>query len=128
MARLPNQRMMPGKPVKPKTLSKEAAAEWDRLVEDINESGIQLAKAHGELLAMAATIAADIADASETVKIEGAYVTNEKTGAMQSHPAARRLDNLRRDYIKVLSLLGLRSAVGGESSDSPKSLADLLNG
>jgi phage terminase small subunit len=127
MARLPNQHMTPGKPVKPKTLSEEAAVEWDRLVADIGESGIQLAKAHGELLAMAATIAADIADATETVTIEGAYVTNAKTGALQSHPAARRLDNLRRDYIKVLSLLGLRSAVQGDSGKG-SSLSDLLAG
>lgn len=126
MARLPNQNMKPGRPAKPPGLSKIAAREWDRLLRVLEESGIGIAKAHGELLEQAATIAADVADARETVKIEGAYVANEKTGVMQIHPAARRIDALRRDYVKVLSLLGLRSAVGA-SKDQGESLEDMLD-
>jgi phage terminase small subunit len=128
MARLPNQHLKPGAPVKPKSLSKSASLEWDRLLEDFTESGVQLSKSHSELLAMAATTAADMADARETVETEGAYIENEKTGVTQLHPAARRLDNLRRDYIKVLSLLGLRSAVGGDTGAKADSLRGILGG
>jgi phage terminase small subunit len=124
MARLPNQNMTPGTPVKPSGLSKAAAAEWDRLVRELLDSGIRIAKAHGRLIEQAATIVADMTDARETVEIEGAYVSNEKTGVMQLHPAARRLDALRRDYVKVLSLLGLRSAVGEQAG---KTLEDILD-
>jgi hypothetical protein len=46
---------------------------------------------------MAATIAADIANAWATVQEEGAYATNAKTGAVQAQPASKRLDALRRD-------------------------------
>jgi hypothetical protein len=47
---------------------------------------------------MAATIAADIANAwAAAVQEEGAYATNAKTGAVQAHPASKRLDALRRD-------------------------------
>jgi len=124
MARLHNQNMKPGAPVKPKNLSARAAQEWDRISAELRESNIQVAQAHRGLITQAATISADIADAWETVQTEGAYLENPKTGVMQMHPAARRLDGLRRDYIKVMSLLGLRSAVSGE--DASSSLEDAL--
>ncbi len=95
-------------------------------MDELTASNIQVSRAHRGLISNAATISADIADAWETVETEGAYTVNEKTGAAQMHPAARRLDNLRRDYVKVLSLLGLRAAVSGESGE--KSLDDVLNG
>jgi len=125
MARLPNQHMTAGQPDKPTNLSTRAASEWDRLVAELQNSGIQVSKAHRILISLAATIGADIADAWETVKRDGAYVTNEKTGALQSHPAAKRLDALRRDYIKVMSLIGLRAAVAGDVPGN--SLEDFLN-
>jgi len=45
------------------------------------------------------------------IERDGAYEVNKKTGTTQLHPASKRLDALRRDYVKVLSLLGLRAAV-----------------
>lgn len=128
MARLHNQNMTPGRPAKPPGMTKEAAAEWDRLVTELADSGVRVSKAHGRLIEQAAEIAADMIDAKETVKIEGAYVANDKTGVMQLHPAARRLDSLRRDYVKVLSLLGLRSAVGGPAKQPGKTLDEILDG
>jgi P27 family predicted phage terminase small subunit len=128
MARLHDQNMKPGRPAKPPGLSPNAIKEWDRLVAELEESDIAIARAHGRLVEQAAEIAVDLADAKDTVAIEGAYVTNDKTGVMQLHPAARRMDSLRRDYIKVLSLLGLRSAVGGTPKSASKSLEDLLDG
>jgi P27 family predicted phage terminase small subunit len=128
MARLYNQKMKSGKPDKPAYLSDKAAAEWDRIIDELLDSGIQVSRAHRSLVEVAATTAVDMADARETVETEGAYVLNEKTGATISHPAARRLDTLRRDYIKVLSLLGLRSAVGGDNGPKPDSLRGILGG
>lgn len=126
MARLPNQHMTAGEPDKPRNLSTRAASEWDRLVSELQNSGIQVSKAHRTLISLAATIGADIAEAWETVKTQGAYITNAKTGALQAHPAAKRLDALRRDYIKVMSLIGLRAAVAGDGPGD--SLEDILNG
>jgi hypothetical protein len=62
------------------------------------------------------------------VAIEGAYVANDKTGVMQLHPATRRLDSLRRDYVKVLSLLGLRSAIAEQPKGSNSSIEQLMDG
>lgn len=109
--------MTPGLPARPSTLAPEAAAAWDEIVGELVESGIQLSKAHRSLLETAATLSADIADAYEVVKIEGAYITNPKTDVVQAHPAARRLDGLRRDFIKTMSLLGMRSAAQGTGSN-----------
>jgi P27 family predicted phage terminase small subunit len=130
MARLPNQKMKSGKPDKPAYLSVKAAAEWDRIMDELIDSGIQISRAHRSLVEVAATTAVDMADARETIEVEGAYIENEKTGAAQSHPAARRLDTLRRDYIKVLSLLGLRSATAGDGGNAvkPDSLKGILGG
>jgi phage terminase small subunit len=97
MARLPNQQLKAGIPAKSNGLSPRASAEWDRLVAELGSSGIQISKAHRTLITLAATIAADIADAWQSVKRDGAYIPNEKTGVMQAHPAAKRLDALRRD-------------------------------
>lgn len=125
MARLPNQHMKAGEPEKPSNLSARAAKEWDRLVKELDHSGIQVSEAHRTLISLASTIAADIAAAWDTVKKQGDYVTNPKTGVLQAHPAAKRLDALRRDYIKVMSLIGLRSAVAGEGSG--QTLEDVLS-
>lgn len=127
MAHLPNQQLKAGIPAKSMGLSPRASAEWDRLVAELESSGIQVSKAHRTLITLAATIAADIADAWQSVKTDGAYIQNQKTGVMQAHPAAKRLDALRRDYIKVMSLLGMRSAKAADTGDSP-TLEDILNG
>jgi phage terminase small subunit len=126
MARLPKQNMTPGRPAKPPGLSKVAALEWDRLVSDLADSNITIAKVHGRLIEQAAVIAADIEKTTKTVDEKGEYYKNPSTGAILVHPAVRRLDGLRRDYVKVLSLLGLRSAVGSPP-ETGKSLDDILD-
>src|SRR5580704_17113072 len=93
--------LQPGKPVKPAHLSARAAKEWNRIVGELQASGIQVTIAHRAPLSLAATITADIADAWETVQEDGAYQVT-KTGAIQEHPASKKLDALRRDLIKVL--------------------------
>jgi len=63
MARLTKQTVRAGQPTKPAHLSARAAAEWDRLMTELAESGIQVAPAHRALISQAATIAADITEA-----------------------------------------------------------------
>jgi phage terminase small subunit len=103
-----------GTPTKPSGLSPGASVEWDRLLAELAAAGLQITAAHRAPLALASTIAADIKTDWAVIQAEGAYQTNRKTGAVQAHPAVKRLDALRRDYIKVLGLLGLRAAVSGE--------------
>jgi Phage terminase, small subunit len=124
---LPNQNMLPGRPAKPPGMTKEVGAEWDRLIKDLASSGITIAKAHGRLIEQAAEIAVDLSDAAAASKTDGPYYLNRNTGAVMLHPATRRLDSLRRDYVKVLSLLGLRSAVAGETEKAGQSLDDYMD-
>ena len=126
MAGMTKQKMTPGTPDRPDNLSERAAKEWDRLIAELDASSIHVTKAHRGLIAQAATIAADIAEAWKTVQEEGAYIPNAKTGAIQAHPASKRLDALRRDYVKVMSLIGLRAAVADKPTGD--SLEDVLNG
>jgi phage terminase small subunit len=120
--------LQPGKPQKSPNLSPRASAEWDRIVSELDRSGIEVTPAHRTPLTLASTIAADIAEAWETIQKEGAYEVNSKTGTSQAHPASKRLDALRRDYIKVLVMLGLRNAVATAPHDTKQTLEDVLNG
>ena len=118
--------LQPGKPLKPDNMSDRAAKEWDRLTAELETAHIQVSTAHRPLLSLAATIAADIAKAWEVVKAEGEYLTNRKTGVVQAHPASKRLDALRRDYIKVLTALGTRATPAPPLDNGP-TLEELLS-
>jgi phage terminase small subunit len=115
----------PGKPTKPENLSARASREWDRLLAELEHAHIAISAAHRPLLQLAATLAADIAKAYATVEEEGEYIST-KTGPAQ-HPASKRLDALRRDYIKVLVTLGTRAQAAPPPDNGP-SLEDVLNG
>jgi phage terminase small subunit len=119
--------LKPGAPLKPANLSARAYAEWDRLISELAASQIQVSAAHRAPLSLAATIAADIASAWARVQANGAYQTNLKTGAITEHPASKKLDALRRDYIKVLVMLVLRTAVAAPERSKEVSLEDFLN-
>lgn len=56
----------------------------------------------------------------------GAYVQSK--AGLVAHPASKRLDALRRDYIKVLTMLGLRTAVAVPEESHEETLEELLNG
>lgn len=107
-----------GQPLKPTNLSPRASAEWDRIVGELATSGIAVSPAHRTILSQAATISADIAESWARVQEDGAYITTK--AGLVAHPASKRLDALRRDYIKVLTMLGLRVAIavplGGDKS------------
>jgi phage terminase small subunit len=121
----PGQSLKPGTPAKPAGLSDRASVEWDRLAAELEEAGIRVTVAHRAPLTLAATIAADLVSDWEVIKRDGAYIQG-RTG-LAAHPAVKRMDALRRDYIKVLGLLGLRAAVSAETSTG-ESLEDILNG
>jgi phage terminase small subunit len=116
-----------GVPLKPAGLSGRASAEWDRLLKELEDAGLQITVAHRAPLTLAATIAADIASDWEEIQKEGAYSLSPK-GGIQAHPAVKRMDALRRDYMKALSLLGLRAAVSGEKPGDDHDLDAVLNG
>src|SRR5258707_7142969 len=121
----PGPELQPGTPLKPKGLSDQASIEWDRLSSELSEAGIQLAVAHRSPLTLAATIAADLQEAYQAVKRDGAYITTK--AGLQAHPATKRIDALRRDYVKVMTVLGIRTAVSVPVSNGP-TLEDILNG
>jgi phage terminase small subunit len=114
--------LKPGKPLKPENLSTRAAIEWDRLVSELDAAQIQVSTAHRALRSLAATIAADIGQAWEVVKAEGAYIRNEKTGVVQVHPASKTLNELLRDYVKILVTLGTTLDSCGAIQLAPESI------
>jgi phage terminase small subunit len=119
-----DKHLTPGQPLKPGNLSARASLEWDRIASELAESSIQVTPAHRTALSMAATLAADIADAWSHVRDEGAYIAGKN--GLVAHPASKRLDALRRDYIKVLAMLGLRTAVAAPDTSKEESLADAV--
>jgi P27 family predicted phage terminase small subunit len=120
--------LSPGEPVKPAHLSPQASHEWDRLTGELKKARIHVTAAHRATLTLAATIAADIATSWRVIEEEGLYWTNKKTGEPKEHPAAKRLDALRRDYLKALTMLGLRASVAEPDPDTTQTLEDILNG
>jgi|SRR5215469_9088617 len=118
----------PGEPVKPSHLSDRASREWDRLTGELKKARIHVTAAHRATLTLAATIAADIAASWAVIEQEGLYWTHKKTGEPKEHPAAKRLDALRRDYLKALTMLGLRASVAEPEKDEGRTLEDILNG
>src|ERR1700693_4903537 len=105
MARPVKQPINPGSPVKSANISTAAAMDWDRPSQELSDSGVLIRVAHRSALSLASTIAADIKSDWKEIQREGAY-TMGKNG-MVAHPAVKRMDALRRDYIKALSLLGV---------------------
>jgi phage terminase small subunit len=126
MARPCNSAPRPPKMLRTDSLKPDrAAVEWDRLVSELGDAHIQVSTAHRAMLSLAATIAADISQAWLVVKAEGAYITNKKTGVVQVHPASKTLNELRRDYIKVLTALGTRAMPAPPPNEGP-SLEEFL--
>jgi hypothetical protein len=73
-------------------------------------------------------VAADIAWQWKVIETEGLYWVNKKTGEPKEHPAAKRMDALRRDYFKALTMLGLRASVAEPEESKEETLEDILNG
>ena len=94
----------------------------------LDKSGITLTPAHRCTLVACATLRADIRDCwAEITKNHGAYTT-AGTGAVKLHPAAARLDVLRRDLIKALGQLGLQKPHPDDPADNSPTLEEFLAG
>src|SRR5271156_4988360 len=100
-------KMIAGTPEKSDNLSPWASQEFDKLLAQLEASGITLSPAHSCTLVACATLRADIRSCWTVLKENGGDYCKAGTGAVKLHPAAARLDVLRRDLLKALGLLGL---------------------
>jgi phage terminase small subunit len=124
----PKGKPVAGEPVKPAHLSASASAEWDRILGELISSGLTLTPAHRGLVALAATLSADIRKCWTVLQENGGDYTTAGTGAVKLHPAAARLDCLRRDLAKVLASLGLQKPAQEDPDDGKPTLEDVLDG
>ena len=116
-----------GKPDKPTGLSALASTEWDRVLRELSDSGIEVTPGHRVWLeACGANLHDEITQAAARVKKDGAYIVTK--AGLVAHPASKRLDALRRDRVKVMSLLGLRAAVATGFDEREVTLDDALGG
>jgi phage terminase small subunit len=120
-------KMTPGEPLKSDRLSPQAAEAWDRILGQLSAAGIELSPAHSVTLSVCSTLCADIADCWTVIRANGSAYTQAGTGAVKLHPAAARLDVLRRDLTKALALLGLQKPVPDASEPKSETLEDILN-
>jgi len=123
----PSPKPPTGHPDKSVNLSPWASLEWDKLLADLEASGITLSPAHRCTLVVCATLRADIRDCWAAISANGGAYTKAGTGAVKLHPAAARLDVLRRDLTKALALLGLQKPIP-EGPDAGDALEAILNG
>ena len=121
-------KLTPGELEKSPHLSAWASEEWDKLLAELEKSGIVLAPAHRCTLVVCATLRADIRDCWTVLQANGGNYTTAGTGAVKLHPAAARLDVLRRDLTKALALLGLQKPTPEDPKNDEPSLEDVLEG
>jgi len=116
-------------PAKPEGLSESASRYWDELLIVMATSGISLIPGDASIVAMAATLKADLSAAWEIVKRDGRYITT-KTGVMKIHPAVEDTAKLNEKLSKCLWQLGLTPKSRGNQvkaveSSEPDELAFL---
>src|SRR5438067_2235016 len=117
-----NTKKQPKAVAKSPRLSPWASEEFDRLTAELEQSGITLTPAHRCTLVVAATLRADIRDCWAVIKQNDGNYTKAGTGAVKLHPAAARLDVLRRDLIKALGQLGIHKPIPEEPEDERETL------
>jgi hypothetical protein len=120
-------KLITGPPTKSEHLSEWASLEWDKLLAELEASGITLSPAHRCTLVVCATLRADIRDCWQVLQDNGGNYCKAGTGAPKLHPAANRLDVLRRDLTKALALLGLQKPVPDDAEEEGETLEDVLN-
>jgi phage terminase small subunit len=125
----PPAKLATGQPDKSTNLSPWASQEWDKLLSQLEASGITLSPAHSCTLVVCATLRADIRDCWQAITENGGAYTKAGTGAVKLHPAAARLDVLRRDLTKALGLLGLQKPTPEDPRPGDgETLEDILRG
>jgi P27 family predicted phage terminase small subunit len=110
--------LTPGMPTKPPGLSKGAARQWDRLVDEMQRSNITLIPAYRAAIVQAATIMADLATAWEHVKAHGRY-TVSKTGVEKISPAVEDTAKLNEKQSRCLWQLGITPRARPVAASSP---------
>lgn len=120
-------------PVKPVGLSPKASRNWDRLVAEMEKSGILLIPAYRSAITQAATIQADLETAWEDIGKNGRY-TVSKTGVRKINPAVQDTHLLNEKLSRTLYALGLTpKSLGGNAATEPTkddapTLEEILNG
>jgi P27 family predicted phage terminase small subunit len=113
-----------GMPEKPSGLSAGAARQWDRLVDEMDRSGIVLIPAYRAAIVQTATLQADLAVAWEIIKRDGRYTTS-KTGVMKTHPAVDDTMRLNEKLSRALWQLGItpRSRSNADTKVEPEQMS-----
>ena len=124
--------LIPGQPAKPQGLSEAAARYWDQLLDEMSRSGIALIPGDASIIAMAATIKADLATAWAYLQEHGRY-TVSKTGVQKLSPAAEDIGKLNEKLARCLWQLGLTPKSRGNQvkaiePDEDDELTDILDG
>jgi P27 family predicted phage terminase small subunit len=123
--------IQPGMPDKPDNLSDRASVQWDRLIDEMERSGIVLIPAYRAALVQAATLMADLAVAWEIIKRDGRYTTS-RTGVMKTHPAVDDTMRLNEKLSRALWQLGLTPRAQrkptAEAESDESTLEDVLDG
>jgi len=109
-----------GMPTKPAGLSARAARNWNRIIDEMERSGIKLVPAFRSAIAQAATIQADLEVAWADISANGRYITS-KTGVRRLNPAVADTSQLNEKLSKSLYALGLTpKSLGGGEAVKPK--------
>ena len=123
--------LQPGEPDKPSGLSDAASQQWDRLVDEMQRSGIVLIPAYRAALVQASTLMADLSVAWEHIQKNGRYVVS-KTGVTKLNPAVEDTAKLNEKLSRALWQLGLTPRSRGNTTAAPKvdepDLDDYLDG
>jgi phage terminase small subunit len=125
-------KLIPGTPLKPRGLSEAAGHYWDELIEQMAASGITLIPGDSSIVAMAATIKADLQVAWAHIQKNGRY-TVSKTGVEKLSSAVEDTAKLNEKLSKCLWQLGLTPKSRGNQvkaiePDEDDDLADILDG
>lgn len=108
-----------GLPAKPSHLSQAASGHWDRLVSEMEESGITLIPGFRAILTQAAVLQADLDAAWGDIKENGRYIST-KSGARKLNPAVADGHTTREKLMRVLYQLGLTPKSLGGNSGKPE--------
>lgn len=132
MERPESPALTPGAPDKPGNLSAGASGHWDRLIDEMERSGVVLIPGDRAIVSMAAKLMADLDTAWGHIQADGRY-TVSKTGVQKLHPAVDDTARLNEKLARVLWQLGLtpRSRSNGpvnptERKERTRTLDDVL--
>ena len=123
--------LTPGLPEKPGGLSESASRNWDRLITEMEDSGITLIPGFRAAIAQAAVLQADLETAWTPLSKRMDAIT-ANSGARKLNPAVADMHTSREKLMRVLYQLGLTpKSIGGNAGkekDEGPTLEELLKG